>query len=63
MVDCQDELSLHLLQEEAQAPGGSLSRIMLLPIPAEPNQRPLAGGLHALLGSLARADALGFLLF
>lgn len=57
MVNCQDELSLHLLQEEAQAPGGSLSRIMLLPIPAEPNRRPRAGGLHALLGSLARADA------
>lgn len=53
MVNCQDELSLHLLQEEAQAPGGSLSRIMLLPIPAEPNRRPRAGGLHALLGSLA----------
>lgn len=63
MVNCQDELSLHLLQEEAQAPGGSLSGIMLLPIPAEPNRRPWAGGLHALLGSLAQADAPGFLLF
>lgn len=42
MVNCQDELSLHLLQEEAQAPGGSLSGIMLLPVSAEPNRRPWA---------------------
>lgn len=57
MVNCQDELSLHLLQEEAQAPRGSLSRIMLLPFPAEPILRPWAVGLHAMLGSLAQADA------
>lgn len=50
MVNCQDELSLHLLQEEAQAPGGSLSRIMLLPVPAEPNRRPWAGGIACLVG-------------
>lgn len=57
MVNCQDELSVHLLQEEAQASGGSLSGIMLLPVLAEPNRRPWAGGWHALLGSLAQADA------
>lgn len=52
MVNCQDELSMHLLQEEAQAPGGSLSRIMLLPIPAEPNRRPWSwpGGIACLVG-------------
>lgn len=51
MVNCQDELSLHLLQEEAQAPGGSLSRIILLPVSAEPNRRPWAkGGIACLVG-------------
>lgn len=57
VVEFQNELSLHLLQEEAQAPGDSLSRIMLLPIPAEPTQRLWIVGLHASPGSLASTDA------
>lgn len=57
MVNCQDELSLHLLQEEAQSPGGSLWGIKLLPI-GEPNRRACArGDCMPRWGSLAQTDA------
>lgn len=65
VVDCQDELSLHLLLEEAGDPWGSLSNIMLLPVPFEPESMALGTeGITFLVGAvLAVADASGFLLF
>lgn len=65
LVGGQDELSLHLFLEEAGAPWGSLSNIMLLPILFEPESMALGteGIAFLVRAVLAVADAPGFLLF